>query len=97
MSKQQNKVNPPSHLSAAMKEFWSQLNKDYDFNPEHLQILRIACEQFDRAQVCREAIKKDGMILAGKRHPLLGVEAKAGELFLRGVRDLGMETEVPTK
>jgi len=33
------------------------------------------------------------MMLGDKRHPLIGVEAKSMELFLRGLRDLQLESE----
>ena len=82
---------PPAHLSPEMADFWRKLTRDYEFSPEHLLVLRATAEAFDRAQVARERIAADGMILDGKRHPLLGVEAKSTELFLRGVRDLGLE------
>jgi len=82
---------PPAHLSAEMKEFWREVHRDYELAPEHRGILRVACEQFDRAQAARRRIEEDGMVLDGKRHPLIGVEAKATELYLRAIRDLGLE------
>ena len=85
---------PPEHLSDEMAGFWRRINRDYDLDAEHIQILRLACEQFDRSQAAREQIKADGMVTShGKRHPLIGVEAKATELFLRGIRDLGLEVD----
>ncbi len=67
----------------------------YFFSPEHLHILRVGCEQFDRCQEAREQIKIDGMVMEdGRRHPLLGIESKSMELFLRAIRDLGMEEDV---
>lgn len=86
----QTKSKPPAHLSAEMQAFWGRITDDYALSAEHLQILAVACEQRDRATAAREQIKTDGMILDGKRHPLIGVEAKASELFLRGIRDLGL-------
>ena len=81
---------PPKHLSNEMQGFWRKITGDYALSPEHEAILRVTCEQADRATQAREAIARDGMILDGHRHPLIGVEAKSTELFLRGIRDLGL-------
>ena len=94
------KPSPPSHLTAGMQAFWRRLTRDYAFSPEHIRVLQLTCEQFDRAQAARERIATDGMLLGDKRHPLLGIEAKATELFMRGLRDLQLESEggnAPTK
>jgi P27 family predicted phage terminase small subunit len=80
----------PKHLSAEMQTFWRKIVADYVLSPEHLQILKVTCEQYDRAAAARERIERDGMVLDGKRHPLIGVEAKSTEIFLRGIRDLGL-------
>ena len=91
-------IRPPDHLSGEMKTFWRAVLKDYDLPAEHLRILQVTAEQFDRGQAARERIEKDGMVTKdGKRHPLIGVEAKSTELFLRGVRDLGLEVSDAAK
>ena len=98
--RQPTKPKPPSHLSSDMQQFWRRLTQEYDFSLEHVRLLQLTCEQFDRAQAARQRIAVDGMILADKRHPLIGVEAKATELFMRGLRDLQLESEAgnaPTK
>lgn len=82
--------SPPKHLSTEMQGFWRKITADYALSPEHIQILIATCEQRDRATGAREQIALDGMILNKQRHPLIGVEAKATELFLRGIRDLGL-------
>lgn len=87
---QTKKPAPPKHLSSDMQRFWRRITGDYALSAEHQEILRATCEQADRATRAREQIEADGMILDGKRHPLIGVEAKATELFLRGIRDLGL-------
>ncbi len=85
-----DKPAAPKHLSPEMQAFWRQIVNDYALAPEHLQILKITCEQHDRAAAAREQIERDGMLFDGRRHPLIGVEAKSSELFLRGIRDLGL-------
>ena len=76
-----------------MKEFWQHLNAEYTFSGEHLRILQVTAEAWDRCQAARLAIACDGMVVNEKRHPLLGIESKSMELFLRGLRDLGLEAE----
>jgi len=88
------KPKPPEHLSQAMKDFWKKLTTEYSFSEEHVWLLRLTCEAFDRSQEARKQIATDGMIVSGKQHPLIGVEAKSTELFMRGLRDLQLEREV---
>lgn len=74
-----------------MKQFWVELTTEFDFSTEHLHVLRVTAEAFDRIQSARKRIAADGLMLDGRRHPLVGIEAKSTELFLRGIRDLGLE------
>jgi phage terminase small subunit len=88
-----------------MQAFWEQQMRNCEFDAEHLLILQAACEQFDLAQDCRAQIRKDGLMLSGKakgakktRHPLLGTESKATELFARLIDKLIPEvTDAQTK
>lgn len=84
-------TKPPKHLSAEMAAFWRDLTSRYEFEAEQTHTLQLACEAYDRATAAREQIDRDGMVVGGKRHPLLGVEAKSTELFYRGIKELGLE------
>lgn len=84
-------MKPPRHLSREMKALWVRLTTESDFSPEHIKILAVACEQYDLSQSARLAIARDRLISGGKRNPLISVQQKAMELFLRGIRDLGIE------
>jgi phage terminase small subunit len=88
------KTNTPAGLSAESKRLWQRISAEYNLSAEHESILLVACQQFDSAQAARAQIKLDGMIVNGRRHPLIGVEAKAAELFMRAIRDLGLEAVV---
>jgi hypothetical protein len=89
--KTKSMILPPDHLSDNMKSFWVELTSEFDFSTEHLHVLRVTAEAFDRIQSARKQIAKDGLMLDGRRHPLVGIEAKSTELFMRGIRDLGLE------
>lgn len=86
---------PPKHLSADSKAFWESVLKDFDLESDALMVLRATCENFDRAQGAREAIAKDGITLMGKPHPGLAIEKQAYSLFLRGMRQLGLDVAAP--
>jgi phage terminase small subunit len=86
-------VPAPAHLGDTMQAFYIRLTGEFDFSQEHLAILQLGCEQFDLCQAAREAVARDGMVVSGKRHPLLSVIAKSTELFLRAVKDLALEKD----
>ena len=85
----------PGHLSAAMKKFWRRVEREYELDPDALLILRTACEAWDRAQQARHAIDLDGLIINGRRHAAVDVEAQSQSLFLRAMRQLGLDVVAP--
>lgn len=85
------KPKPPSHLSSEMKRFWKSVNDAYELEQDALLILRAAAENWDRAQEAREQVKKDGLVLNGRRHPAIDIEKQAYGLFLRSLRQLGID------
>lgn len=87
---------PPSHLSAPSKVFWASVVADFELESDALMVLRIACEQFDRAQQARRDIAKNGFtLIGGKPNPALAVEKQAVSLFYRGLRQLGLDVAAP--
>jgi hypothetical protein len=78
-----------------MKEFWRKVNDEYELESDALLILRTACEQFDRAQQAREDIAKNGFSIGNRVNPALAVEKVAVGLFLRSVRQLGLDIVAP--
>jgi hypothetical protein len=95
MGKRQGEPRPPRHLSAESKALWNQVNGDFELESDALAILRVALEQFDRAQQARKLLAKDGLVLDGKRHPATDVEKTAYGLFLRAMRQLGLDVVAP--
>jgi hypothetical protein len=90
-SKEPKAGSAPTHLSAEARGFWNLIMQEYDLEPDARFLLRAACENWDRAQQAREMIARDGLVMDGKRHPAVDVEKQAYGLFLRAVRQLGLD------
>jgi phage terminase small subunit len=82
----------PAHLSPAMRDFWRRILKENGLRAFQGPILRVACEAYDRAEQARRLIAKDGLLLNNRRHPALDIETQSQGLFLRAMRQLGLET-----
>jgi hypothetical protein len=97
LMKSPNLVPPkaPTHLSLTMRRFWCDIVEEFDLSTDSLFILRSAAECWDRAQGARELIAKEGLVLNGKRHPAIDVEKQAYGLFLRSLRQLGLDLVEP--
>jgi phage terminase small subunit len=85
----------PAHLSTEMRRFWRSVNSEYELEDDALLILKTGCEAYDRAQQARVLIASDGLILNGRRHPAIDVEAQAQSLFLRSMRQLALDVVDP--
>ena len=88
-------TKPPNHLSPEMKRFWGGILKDFELESDALLVLRTACEQWDRAQQAREVLAQEGITLNGKKHAAIDVEKQAVGLFLRSMRQLGLDIVAP--
>lgn len=90
----------PAHLRADTREWWQQVERDYELEPHHLKLLTLAAEALDRAAQAREAVAKDGAYLPGRYagsmrpHPALAVERDSRLAFARLVRELGLDADV---
>ena len=89
---------PPGHLSADAAAWWRDVVRDYDLDPHHLRLLQAACECWDRAQLARQAVAKDGITSRDnngnlKAHPAVAIERDARTLFARLVRELDLDAE----
>ena len=89
---------PPRHLSLAMKKWHRQVTTEYELEPHHLHVLRLACESFDRAQQARKAIVEHGLTMLDrhgqvKARPECSIENQAATSFSRFVRELALDIE----
>lgn len=88
-------MKPPFHLSDESKSTWRKLVAEYEFGPDALMTLRAALENWDRAQQARELIATEGLVLKGRRHPAVDIEKQCYGLFMRAMRQLGLDVVPP--
>jgi phage terminase small subunit len=88
----------PRHLSKAAKLFWRQVVGDFILETHHYRILESALASWDRAEAARATLAKSGLTIVDRFgvervHPLVGVERDARGLFIRSLRELGLDAE----
>jgi P27 family predicted phage terminase small subunit len=94
-----NSKSAPKHLTKEAKKIFKELCEEYMLDDiAGLRILRVALEAFDRAQVARAEIEKDGMTVKDKfgqikPHPLLPIERDSRAAFLAGLKALNLDLE----
>lgn len=91
-------TTPPADLGAPGAHLWSAIQRQYLISDSGgMAMLKLACESADRAQMCREQIDKDGVMLrtrTGSRdHPLLKAELAARSFTVRTLQRLGLDLE----
>ena len=91
----------PSHLSVATKKWWKSVVNEYALQPHHFRLLQLAGEAWDRAQSARKILDKDGLTYtdrfkAPRPRPEIAIERDNRLAFARLVRELDLDTEIPT-
>jgi P27 family predicted phage terminase small subunit len=86
----------PKYLQPETKKWCRETYERYVLEEHHRRILILAAESWDRKQQARAILEKDGLTVtdkygATKPHPCLAVEKDAGALFLRSIRELGLD------
>ncbi|MCH8916690.1 MAG: hypothetical protein IIC52_01400 [Proteobacteria bacterium] len=92
----------PSHLSAATKTWWKSVVNEYALQPHHLRLLQLAGESWDRAQTARKVLDRNGLTFddrfgAPRPRPEIAIERDSRTAFARLVRELDLDTELPTE
>jgi hypothetical protein len=77
--KQPQNIPMPEGFSPASQHLWNELAGNQARSPERLQMLTQALRALDRAEACREAIDREGLMLGGEGkiahiNPLLKAE-----------------------
>ena len=86
----------PKHLSAESKRTYRRIATEFDLGPDAENLLRLALESWDRAQQARELVRAEGLITkAGRRHPAIDIETSSYSIYLRAVRQLGLDILPP--
>ena len=82
------------------KALWASTLADYVLEPHHIELLRAACQQLTRAAMARKAIDADGIVIPDrfgidKEHPAISIERQAHLAYLRLVREMGLDIDLP--
>lgn len=94
------KVADWQSLRDGTRQWARELMKKYDFESHHHTLLFLACTAIDRAAEAREALARDGAIVAGpdgtpRRHPAVTVERDSMLAVARLLRELGLDVDPP--
>src|SRR6266545_6852023 len=91
-------VDAPAHLSADAKGWWRDVVTNYHLEPQHLRLLQLAAEAWDRACQARRILAKEGVTYLDRfnrprKHPAVSIEEQARLAFARLLRELDLEGE----
>src|SRR3546814_7782633 len=89
-------IEPPSHLSDTMKNWWRRVNEDFAMEAHHLHLLQLACEAFDQAETARVALMIQGTAFHDRwqqprQRPEVAIQQQARRDFSRFERELGLQ------
>lgn len=92
----------PKHLKAATRRWWDAVVADFELQPHHLRLLRLACEAWDTGQAAREALAEHGLTYtdrfgAPRARPEVAIERDSRISFARLTRELGLDAGTPSE
>lgn len=82
--------NPPKNLSLAARRHWARITRDYELTSDAAMLLETGLANWDMAQDARKLLRKEGMVLNGRRHPAIEIQKLGDSLFMRAMRELGL-------
>ncbi len=90
----------PRHLSKEAKSLWRSVLLEYLLEAGDLALLKVALENYDRAQYCRQVIDTEGPVVTDpsgrqRAHPALQAEKNALSHFYQAWRLLALNEEPP--
>src|SRR3546814_2557690 len=94
-------IEPPSHLSDTMKNWWRRVNEDLAMEAHHLHLLQLACEAFDQAETARVALMIQGTTFHDRWQqprplPEVAIHPQARPELSRFLARIGLQnTELP--
>lgn len=97
MMKKPSTPRPPGHLSKEGKALWKALHAEWRIDePGSVAILLVGLESFDRCQVARRTLAKDGLTTEDRFHqvrvhPLCAVARDSEAAFRAALRQLGVD------
>jgi P27 family predicted phage terminase small subunit len=89
---------PPTWWRAPARRFWAKVWEAHEPEDHEAEILRLACEQLDRAHQARMALKSHGLTTVNRfgdrvAAPEVKIERDATLAFSRLVAQLGFQPE----
>ncbi len=94
-------MKPPSRLKATGRKFWKRANKETVYEESHdTERLEIGCKCLDDIREAEDQVKLDGMFIKDRygcirEHPAIKVIRDNRIIFLRVIRELGLDIETP--
>ena len=90
----------PTYLQPVTRAWWEAVVSRWDLEEHHIRLLTLAAEAWDRGQMAREQILRDGLTTGTKEgglraHPAVRVENDCRLGFARLVRELDLDLEAP--
>ena len=72
----------------------------FQLEPHHLKLLQLCCESWDRSQMAREELQREGLTVPGREggirpHPAVAIERDARLAVARLVRELDFDVGPP--
>jgi phage terminase small subunit len=91
---------PPDHLRSETKTWWVAVVNDFDLEPHHARLLRLACEAWDAGQAARESLAMHGSTYTDRfgqprARPEVAIERDSRISFARLVRELALDVAGP--
>jgi len=88
-------MKPPVHLSLEARRHWNRITAAYEITADSAMILETGLANWDMAQEARELLRREGMVVDGKRHPAIEIVKQGNATFLRAFRELGLNLAPP--
>ena len=86
---------PPNHFSEQARKLWKSIHAEYELEAEAVEVLRVALENLDLADKARELLRTEGLVVDGKKHPASDAVKLHDGMFMRAIRQLGLDIVAP--
>lgn len=75
------KVSAPTHLQPVTRAWWESVVRRWQLEEDHVRLLTLAAEAWDRGQEARQQVEQDGLMVPTKAggprlHPCVKVKNK---------------------
>lgn len=93
-------MKAPEHLRPVTAEWWQSIVDDYALESQHVRLLTLAAEAWDRTQQAREALAEHGLTFTDRfdqprARPEVAIERDNRIAFARLIRELALDVTEP--